>query len=51
VFSILIGFNKDPEPAFYLNTDPDSGGHTNADPEPGQTLSQKRVECLHEIYT
>jgi hypothetical protein len=31
---IRIGFNADPDPAFYLNVDPDQaqGCRTNADP-------------------
>ncbi len=39
VFRIRIGFNADPDPAFYLNADPDPdpGSQTNADPDPRQT--------------
>ncbi len=38
---------------FYLNANPDPGSQTNADPnpDPGQTLSFKKVEFLHEKYT
>jgi hypothetical protein len=50
VLWIRIGFNADPDPAFYLNADPDQGRQTNADPDPGQTWSQK-VEFLQEKYT
>ncbi len=34
VFLIRIGFNADPDPAFYLNADPDPdpGNQSNADP-------------------
>ncbi len=34
VLWIRIGFNADPDPAFYLNadSDPDPGSQTNADP-------------------
>jgi hypothetical protein len=46
VFRIRIGFNADPDPAFYLNADPalDPGSQTiHVDLDPGQTLptSQK----------
>ncbi len=36
---IRIGFNADPDPAFYLNADLHPGSQTNADPDlvPGQT--------------
>jgi hypothetical protein len=46
VLRIRIGFNADPDPAFYLNADPDtdSGSINNPDPDPGQPLpSQKLV--------
>jgi hypothetical protein len=41
VLGISIGFNVDPDPAFYPNLDPDpdlggGGGATNADPDPSQ---------------
>jgi hypothetical protein len=36
VFRIRIGFNADPDPAFYLNADPD--------PDPGQTLPSQKVK-------
>jgi hypothetical protein len=55
VLWIRIDFIADPDPgpAFYLNEDLDSGSKTNADPnpDPGQTLSSKKVEFLHEKYT
>jgi hypothetical protein len=35
VFRIRIGFNADPDPAFYLNADPDPGSRTRANPDPG----------------
>jgi hypothetical protein len=47
---IRIGFNADPDRAFYLNADPDQESQTNADSDPGQTMSQK-VGFLHEKYT
>jgi hypothetical protein len=31
---IRIGFNADPDLAFYLNLDPNLGSQTNADPDP-----------------
>ncbi len=30
---IRIGFNADPDPAFYLNADPDPAFYLNADPD------------------
>ncbi len=49
---ILISFNADSDPAFYLNADPDPGSQTNADadpdPDPGQTLKSQKVKFLHE---
>jgi hypothetical protein len=43
---ICIGFNADPDPAFYPNADPDqdSGSQTNAYPDPCQTLKSQKVE-------
>jgi hypothetical protein len=38
VMWIRIGFNADPDLAFYLNLDPNPGRQTNADPDPGQTF-------------
>ncbi len=40
VLWIRIGFNADPDPAFYLNSDPDPGSQTSADPDsdPGQNF-------------
>jgi hypothetical protein len=32
VFWIRIGFNTDPDPAFYLDADQGPGSQTNADP-------------------
>ena len=50
---IRIGFNADPDLAFYRNADPDPdpGSQTSADPDPGQTLPSQKVEFLHENYT
>jgi len=49
--TIFIGFNADPDPAFYLNADPDPGSQTNADPDPGQTLpSQKLNFCMKNTF-
>jgi hypothetical protein len=48
VFWVRIGFNADPDPAFYLNAD--TGRKTNADrckssnQDPGQTLKSQKVE-------
>jgi hypothetical protein len=41
---IRIGFNADPDPAFYLNAVPDPGSQTNADPnlDPCQTLKAQK---------
>jgi hypothetical protein len=40
VFLVRIGFNADPDPAFYLNADPDPDpvSQINADADPGQTM-------------
>ncbi len=40
MFLARIGFNADPDPAFYLNADPDPdpGSQINADADPGQTM-------------
>ncbi len=51
MFRIRIGFNADPDPAFYLNADPDPdpdpGSQINADPDPdpdpGETLPSQKV--------
>ncbi len=45
-----MGFNADPDTAFYLNADPnsDTGNQTNADLDPGQTLEPQKVEFLYE---
>ncbi len=52
---IRIGFNADPDPAFYLNVDPDTypdpGSQTKADPGGSGSLSEFRVikvKFLHE---
>ncbi len=55
VLWILIGFNEDPDPSFYLTADPDPepdpGSQTNADPDPGYTYKYQKAEFLHERYT
>jgi len=45
VLWICIGFNVDPDPAFYLKADLVPGSQTKAypDPDPGQTLSSLKV--------
>jgi hypothetical protein len=47
MFRIRIGFNADPDPAFYLIADPDpdqgSGSKINPDPVSGQTLPSQNV--------
>jgi hypothetical protein len=45
-----MGFDADPDPAFYLNADqdPDPGSQPNVDPDPSQTLKSQKVEFLHE---
>jgi hypothetical protein len=50
---ICIGFNANPDPAFYLKSDPVPGNKTSAyqDPDPGQTLSSLKGVFLHELYT
>ncbi len=42
---IRIGFNADPDLAFFFNVDPDPGNKTNAvaDPDLGQTLKSQKV--------
>jgi hypothetical protein len=39
-----LGFNADPDPAFYLNADPNPESQTYADPgpHPGQTFKSKK---------
>jgi hypothetical protein len=44
VLWIRIGFNANPDPAFYLNGDLDPGSQTNADPDPDQTFMSKKYE-------
>jgi hypothetical protein len=48
VLCIRIGFNADPDPAFYLNADPDPGNLTNADPDPDQILLSQKCEFLEQ---
>jgi hypothetical protein len=43
-----LGFNADPDPAFYLSADPDPGNLTNADPDPGQTVKSKKLNFYME---
>jgi hypothetical protein len=47
-----MGFNADPDPAFFLNADqdPDPGSQSYADPDPdpSQTLKSQKVKFLHE---
>jgi hypothetical protein len=59
VLQIHIGFNANPNPAFYLNADPDPDFHLNADPysgsqssadkdpDPCQTVPSQNAEFLH----
>ncbi len=52
VLWIRIGFNADPDPAFYIKADPDPGFETNEDPfRPGSgscsELPSQKVEFLH----
>jgi hypothetical protein len=44
VLWIRIGFNANPDPAFYLNADPDLWSKTNAgaDPDPGQAFKSQK---------
>jgi len=62
LLGIRIGFNADPDPAFYFDTDPntdlDLGSQTNVDPiqayqdlDPDKTFESQKVEFLHEKYT
>jgi hypothetical protein len=44
VLRVRIGFNADPDPAFYLITDPDPGSKTNADPDACQTIKSQKVQ-------
>jgi hypothetical protein len=53
---ICIGFNADPDPAFYLKAHPVRGAkpmwiHANLDPDSGQTLPLQKGEFLNEKYT
>ncbi len=45
---IRIGFNADPDPAFYHNAEPENQINADPDPDPGQTLKSQKVEFLHE---
>jgi hypothetical protein len=47
---IRIGFNADPDRAFYLNANPDQESQINADSDPGLTLMSKKLKFLHEKY-
>ncbi len=40
---IRIGFNADPDPAFYLSADPNPGSQASAFPDPGQTSCHKKM--------
>jgi hypothetical protein len=60
VLWIRIGFNVDPDPAFYLNANPDPAFYLNADsdsdpdPQCGSMilkLKVTKVKFLHEKYT
>jgi hypothetical protein len=44
VLWIRMGFNANPDPAFYLNADLDPGSQTNVDPDPDQTFMSKKYE-------
>ncbi len=57
---IRIGFNADPDPAFYVNGDPDldadPGGkpmriQADLDTDPHQTFESQKVKFSHEKYT
>jgi hypothetical protein len=48
VLCVRVGFNADPDPAFYLNADSDPRSQTNADPDPGQILLSQKCEYLEE---
>jgi hypothetical protein len=43
VLWIRIGFNTDPDSAFYINADPE-----DPDPDPDQIYESQKVEFLHE---
>ncbi len=51
VFRIRIGFNADPDPAFYLDADPDPGSQINADPDLdfGQPLPSQKSWILTNL--
>jgi hypothetical protein len=48
VLWIHLGFNADPDPAFYLNAAPDPGSQTYTDTDPSQTFKSQKVEFLME---
>jgi hypothetical protein len=48
VLWIRMGFNGDPDSAFYLNADQGPGSQNNGDPDSGQTKKSQKVEFLHE---
>jgi hypothetical protein len=54
VLWILIGFNADPDPAFYLNLDPDPdpGSQTNTDPGGSgyENTEEKKLSCEIKFY-
>ncbi len=50
VLRIRIGFNEDPNLAFYLNANPDPGSQTNANPDPGQTSIDYCVWTLYQYW-
>ncbi len=54
VFRIRIGFNADPDPAFYLNAepdpDPDLGSQTNADSDPDPGHKNLGFEIKNVLY-
>jgi hypothetical protein len=49
----IIGFNADPDPAFYLitgtNPDPDPGSQTNADPCGSEFGSWVELKCHKKV--
>jgi hypothetical protein len=49
VLRIRIGFNVDPDPAFYLHMDPDPGSQTNSDTS-GSITGQKNLDFEKKIY-
>jgi hypothetical protein len=43
VLCIRIGFNANPDPAFYLNADPNKGSQTSAALDPGQSCCHTKL--------